>query len=136
MNLKKLFAISLLGAGITTSASAALISVSNNTYATVDNASTTRTFNVGPGVGPINSVGFWLDFSKCDGENPSQAAAEVGCIASGTPFFNEIHFARNYGWPLPDFLYGRSRADRRWRSANERNLSARGQLQRVVGRKS
>ena len=91
MKLKKLFAIGLLGAGITTSASATLISVSNNTYGTVDNASVNRTFNVA-GLGPINSVGFWLDFSKCDGENPSQAAAEVGCIAPSTPFFNEIHF--------------------------------------------
>jgi PEP-CTERM motif len=91
MNLKKLFAIGLLGAGITTSASATLISVSNNTYGTVDSASINRTFAVA-GLGPINSVGFWLDFSKCDGENPSQAAAEAGCIAPGTPFFNEIHF--------------------------------------------
>ncbi len=80
-----------MSAGITTSASAALISVSNNTYGTVDNASINRTFDVA-GLDPINSVGFWLDFSKCDGENPSQAAAEVGCIAAGTPFFNEIHF--------------------------------------------
>lgn len=90
--MKKWFIAVALSAGFATTASAALISVTNNTYATVDAASVNRTFSVGPGLGPINSVGFYLDFSKCDGQNPTQAQAEVGCIAGGTPFFNEIHF--------------------------------------------
>jgi len=69
------------------SASAAVVTSTNDIYANVDGRAATRALNVGAR-GTITDVNITVDFSKCD--DPPIGSAGSGCLGLGRPFEEEF----------------------------------------------
>jgi hypothetical protein len=90
MNTSVIKAAALAAAfGLAGAAHASTISVTDATYAKIDNATATRTLSVGTH-GTISDVNITIDFSKCD--DPAIGPDGVVCIGIGRAYPGEIAF--------------------------------------------
>jgi hypothetical protein len=82
-------AAAISAALISSSAFALVVSVTNNTYFSVDDASAPVTYAVAA-AGNVTDVNITINFSKCD--DPAPAAAATACPSNGEEYASEIYF--------------------------------------------